>query len=96
MLVLSRKEGERIIVNGPCIIEVVRIGPPGKGNVRLGITAEKDIPILREEIADESSDVHALRDVVDHSIPGCHVLAVGEAAGDVGGMVREDEEGERE
>jgi len=96
MLVLSRKEGERIIVNGPCIIEVVRIGPPGKGNVRLGITAEKNVPILREEIVDESSDVHALRAGIARSIPGCHVLAVGEAAGDVGGMVREDEEGERE
>ena len=93
MLVLSRKEGERIIVNGPCVIEVVRFGPTGKGNVRLGITAEKSVQILREEIADESSPLTVLHSGIMRSIPGCHILAVGEAAGDVGGMVREDTEG---
>ena len=96
MLVLSRKEGERIIVNGPCVIEVVRIGPPGKGNVRLGITAEKNVPILREEIADESSALTVLHSGIMRAIPGGYILAVGEAAGDVGGMVREDAEGGRQ
>lgn len=93
ILVLSRKEGERIVIDGPCVIEVVRIGPPIYGTVRLGITAGKEVTILREEVADDGTrgtDVRVLGGLVtDPHIP---VLEVGEAAGDVGGMVREEEE----
>lgn len=48
MLVLSRKIGQEIIVGDQIRVTVVSV----KGNqVRLGITAAKDIPVLREEIA---------------------------------------------
>jgi carbon storage regulator len=47
MLVLSRKIGERIIINDAITVEVLQI----VGNrVRLGITAPDGIPIMREEL----------------------------------------------
>ena len=58
MLVLSRKVGERIIINGNVVVEVLEIyrneyGEPKK--VRLGITAPREVPILREEQLDKPS-----------------------------------------
>ena len=55
MLVLSRKIGERIIINDAITVEVLQI----VGNrVRLGITAPDGIPIMREELltADPKSE----------------------------------------
>jgi carbon storage regulator len=47
MLVLSRKIGERIIINDNITVEVLQI----LGNrVRIGITAPTGVPILREEL----------------------------------------------
>jgi carbon storage regulator len=47
MLVLSRKIGERIIINDQIVVEVLQI----IGNrIRLGVTAPSGIPILREEL----------------------------------------------
>jgi len=47
MLVLSRKIGERIIINNDVAVEVLQI----IGNrVRLGVTAPAGVPILREEL----------------------------------------------
>ncbi|GIW81467.1 MAG: hypothetical protein KatS3mg105_3274 [Gemmatales bacterium] len=47
MLVLSRKQKERIVINNHIKIEVVEI----RGNkVRIGIIAPKDVPIVREEL----------------------------------------------
>jgi carbon storage regulator CsrA len=93
MLVLSRREGERIVIDGPCVIEVVRIGPPGSGNVRLGITAGQEVTILREELADVSKSITDLRYVGGLvSDPHIPVIHVAEASGDVGSVVREDGE----
>jgi carbon storage regulator len=47
MLVLSRKQGERIFVGDLIKITVVRIGP---GTVRVGIEAPRDMDIVREEL----------------------------------------------
>lgn len=48
MLVLSRKIGTRIVVDGPAVIEIVEI----RGDkVRLGVTAPNTTTIDREEIA---------------------------------------------
>ena len=47
MLVLSRKSGERILIGDDIVIQAVRIGP---NSVRLGISAPRDIPIVREEL----------------------------------------------
>jgi carbon storage regulator CsrA len=47
MLVLSRKIGEKIIIDGRITLQVVAIS----GNkVRLGIVAPPDVEILREEL----------------------------------------------
>ncbi len=50
MLVLSRKVGQEIRVDGPCVIHVYRIGG---GVVKLGIQADPDIRILRGEFEAE-------------------------------------------
>ena len=47
MLVLSRKEGESIVINGNIKIVVTAIQ---RGGVRLGIEAPKDVPIHRQEV----------------------------------------------
>jgi carbon storage regulator len=47
MLVLTRKLNERIVIAGNVVVEVIEVA----GNrVRLGITAPKGVPILREEL----------------------------------------------
>jgi carbon storage regulator len=47
MLVLSRKVGEKIVIDDDTIITVVEV----KGNrVRLGVDAPKDKRILRQEL----------------------------------------------
>jgi carbon storage regulator len=52
MLVLTRKRNESIIV-GDVTITVVRTA---RGEVRLGITAPKNVLILREELARRLAD----------------------------------------
>lgn len=50
MLVLSRKEGEAVIVGEEIIVTVIEI----RGDkVRLGFQAASDIPIHRKEIHDQ-------------------------------------------
>ena len=47
MLVLSRKLNEQVLIDGQITIEVLQI----KGNtVRLGITAPRDVKVLRGEL----------------------------------------------
>ncbi|MCA9195058.1 MAG: carbon storage regulator [Planctomycetales bacterium] len=47
MLVLSRKVGEKLVIDGNITVEVVRI----KGNrITLGLSAPKDVSILRGEL----------------------------------------------
>ena len=47
MLVLSRKKGEKIVINENITIEVVEIK---NKQIRLGFEANKDIPIRRAEV----------------------------------------------
>ena len=49
MLVLGRKENERLIIDGKIVVTVVRAS---NGTVRLGIDAPAHISIQREEICD--------------------------------------------
>ena len=49
MLVLSRKQGERVIIGDG--IEVMVLGTQGK-HVRLGFTAPAEVRIHRQEVAD--------------------------------------------
>ena len=47
MLVLSRKENERLVIDGNIIVTVVRVAG---GKVRLGIEAPPEIHVQREEL----------------------------------------------
>ena len=47
MLVLSRKTNESIIIDGNITVSVLRVD---HDNVRLGIDAPLEIPVLRKEI----------------------------------------------
>jgi carbon storage regulator len=47
MLVLSRKLGETIVVNGDITVTVIEIG---RGRVQLGICAPRETTIHREEV----------------------------------------------
>jgi carbon storage regulator len=57
VLVLSRKEGESLVLNGTIEVMVVQIG---KGQVRLGIKAPKDVLILRKELTEEVAESNKL------------------------------------
>jgi carbon storage regulator len=48
MLVLSRKLGEKIVINGNIVVTIVKID---RNQIRIGIEAPKDIPVYRNEIA---------------------------------------------
>lgn len=53
MLVLSRKDGEQIVIGKDIVIEVRRI----KGNrVAIAIDAPQDVRILRGELRDEPKE----------------------------------------
>lgn len=49
-LILSRKECERIMIGDDIILEVVEITPT---TIRLGVTAPKNVRILREELYEQ-------------------------------------------
>ncbi len=47
MLMMTRRAGQKIVLGGDIIVEVVEV----VGNtVRLGVTAPRSIPVYREEI----------------------------------------------
>ena len=53
MLILSRKQGEAILVDGGIRIVVLSTD---NGSVRLGIEAPSEVGIVREEIIDRIAD----------------------------------------
>ncbi len=61
MLVLSRKIGERIVINDNITVEVLQI----VGNrIRLGVTAPSGVPILREELLASGAKPAAKKDTI--------------------------------
>ena len=61
MLVLSRKIGERIIINDTITVEVLQV----VGNrVRLGVAAPAGIPIMREELLTAASNSERKKETV--------------------------------
>ena len=50
MLVLSRKPNESIVIDGNVTVSVLRVD---NENVRLGIEAPLEIPVMRKEIYEE-------------------------------------------
>ena len=57
MLVLSRKCGESILIDGNIVITVVRISPD---QVRIGIDAPDNVPIMRAELTDHKPRTNPL------------------------------------
>lgn len=53
MLVLGGKVNERFFVGDNIVVTVVRVG---KGYVRLGFEAPREIPIVRERVAMKRQD----------------------------------------
>lgn len=51
MLILSRRKGESIVIDGD--VRIVVLGIDGKGAVRLGVEAPADVRILRGEIVSQ-------------------------------------------
>ncbi|MCU0721119.1 MAG: carbon storage regulator [Pirellula sp.] len=65
MLVLSRKVGEKIVIDGNITVEVVKI----HGNrITLGIDAPSCIRILRGELQDRPSKVQTIELVVEEDL----------------------------
>jgi len=50
MLILSRKPGESIVIDGRITVKVVRFDGD---TIKLGISAPSDIPVHRQEVYDE-------------------------------------------
>ncbi|MGA2255326.1 MAG: carbon storage regulator [Thermoguttaceae bacterium] len=48
MLVLSRKTGERLVIDAKITVTVIEVTG---GQIRLGIEAPKEVPVRREEVA---------------------------------------------
>jgi carbon storage regulator len=55
MLVLTRRLGEEVVINGNIVVKVVSV----KGNtVRLGITAPESVPVDRKEVHDRQTEFY--------------------------------------
>lgn len=50
MLVLSRKIGQKILIGEKIAVTVVKVG---HGGVRIGIEAPPEMPVVREELAEQ-------------------------------------------
>lgn len=62
MLVLSRKVGDKLVIDGNIIVEVVKI----QGNrVSLGIVAPSNVKILRGELNQPKADTQTFEIVVE-------------------------------
>ncbi|MBM3882896.1 MAG: carbon storage regulator CsrA [Verrucomicrobia bacterium] len=51
MLILSRKSGESIVIDGRIVVKIVRV--EGGEVVKVGIQAPIDVPVHRQEVYDE-------------------------------------------
>jgi len=54
MLVLSQKPGQKIRLRIGDVVVWVQVVDAGRGKVRLGIEAPREVEILREELLSES------------------------------------------
>ena len=54
MLVLTRKVGESVKVDGPCVIHIGKID--GRGFVRLAFDAPLTTKVLRSELEDDDQE----------------------------------------
>ncbi len=73
MLVLSRKENERIRLGDSIVVTVVRVSG---GKVRLGIEAPADMVVLRDELAERLTAAVDLPPLESGFAPGASAAAV--------------------
>lgn len=66
MLVVSRKVGERVWIGDKIAVTVVRVS---QGVVRIGIEAPADMPIVREELRQQSENSSEAAGVRSNSMP---------------------------
>ena len=66
MLVLSRKQNERIRVGDSVVVTVVRVSGD---KVRIGIEAPADVRVLRDELEDEALGTVTLEPSAELPIP---------------------------
>ncbi|NPA81701.1 MAG: carbon storage regulator [Epsilonproteobacteria bacterium] len=52
MLILTRKEREKVIINDNIVVEILGVDKKS-GSIKIGIEAPKEIPIIRAEIKEE-------------------------------------------
>lgn len=65
MLVLSRKVGDKLVIDGNITVEVVKIS----GNrISLGIVAPSNVKILRGELAEQQSKTQFVELVVEDGL----------------------------
>lgn len=75
MLVLTRKESQRIQIGDNITITVVRV----QGNkVRIGIEAPAELPICREEILFDASPLNSEIDSTDNSLSATQLGSIAE------------------
>lgn len=70
MLVLSRKVGEKIVINGSIEVSIVSLD---RGKVRIGISAPPEVSVHRKEVFDRIAEfaepqAAALAKTVSHSV----------------------------
>ena len=65
MLVLSRKVGDKLVIDGNITVEVVKI----QGNrISLGIVAPSNVKILRGELTEQQAKAQVVELVVEDAI----------------------------
>ena len=63
MLVLSRKQTERIVINDNIVVTVLSV----RGNtVRLGVEAPREVPVFRSEL-DRRQAIEGAPQIADHA-----------------------------
>lgn len=60
MLILSRRRKESIVINGPCVIEIIEVR---EGRARLAFHAEPSTSVARVEVLQQPGALSGLRDV---------------------------------
>ena len=68
MLVLSRKVGDKLVIDGNITVEVVKI----QGNrISLGIVAPSNVKILRGELTEQQAETQIVELVEDGLLVAC-------------------------
>lgn len=55
MLVLTRKIGEKIVINNEITVEVLSID---RNKIRLGIVAPQEVPVYRSELLEQQAEAN--------------------------------------